>query len=130
MTIDEAKKNGDVKVEETEVSVTGPDGKEHVRKFDMERATTYEGALALCEGRIGPKDKKGEAVTVLDLFNYGWDLNRRRAQRQALLAQIEGPEKAIEKGVKALIASGAFDNEADAKAFILAKRAEREAVTA
>lgn len=70
-------------------------------------AATIEGALALCGGRmtkVTEGDDKGNGV--LDYFNYGFDLGVRSNERNRLLASLEGPEKAIERGVKGLVAAG------------------------
>ena len=87
-------------------------------------ALTVAGALAFCSGRMEPeyeKDDKGEpkvdpetgkrvekrgSLSVLGEFNYGADLGVRATVRQRYLATQEGPEKAIEKAVKALTALG------------------------
>lgn len=84
-------------------------GKEEKAEREYVRLTalTVEGALALCDGRMNKVtegDAKGNGV--LDYFNYGFDLGVRSNERNKLLATLEGPEKAIERGVKGLVAAG------------------------
>lgn len=70
-------------------------------------AASIEGAIALCGGRmvkVSEGDEKGNGV--LDYFNYGFDLGVRSNERNKLLSSLEGPEKAIERGVKGLVAAG------------------------
>lgn len=77
------------------------------RSYVRLTAATIEGALALCEGRmtkVTEGDAKGNGV--LDYFNYGFDLGVRSNERNRLLTSLEGPEKAIERGVKGLVAAG------------------------
>lgn len=84
-------------------------------------ATTIEGALALCGDRmtkVTEGDDKGNGV--LDYFNYGFDLGVRSNERNALLATLEGPEKAIERGVKGLVAAGI--PEAKAREIVIEQR--------
>lgn len=84
-------------------------------------ALTIEGALALVGGRmtkVTEGDDKGNGV--LDYFNYGFDLGVRSTERNKLLASLEGPEKAIERGVKGLVAAGI--PEATARAIVIEQR--------
>jgi hypothetical protein len=84
-------------------------------------AATIEGALALCSGRmnkVAEGDDKGNGV--LDYFNYGYDLGVRSNERNKLLASLEGPEKAIERGVKGLVAAGI--PEAKAREIVIEQR--------
>lgn len=77
------------------------------REYLRLTAETIEGALALTGGRmvkVTEGDAKGNGV--LDYFNYGFDLGVRSNERNKLLASLEGPEKAIERGVKGLVAAG------------------------
>lgn len=77
------------------------------REYVRLTALTIEGAVALCGGRMNKVtegDDKGNGV--LDYFNYGFDLGVRSNERNRLLASLEGPEKAIERGVKGLVAAG------------------------
>lgn len=70
-------------------------------------AATIEGALALVDGRmtkVAEGENKGNGV--LDYFNYGYDLGVRSNERNKLLATLEGPEAAIRRGIKGLIAAG------------------------
>jgi hypothetical protein len=84
-------------------------GKEEKAEREYVRLTAakIDGALALCGGRmnrVAEGDDKGNGV--LDYFNYGYDLGVRSNERNKLLASLEGPEKAIERGVKGLVAAG------------------------
>jgi len=45
-----------------------------------------------------------EAKGACDYANYGYDLERRAAARQALLGELEGPEKAVKKAVIGMLA--------------------------
>lgn len=84
-------------------------------------AVTIEGALALVGGRmvkVAEGDDKGNGV--LDYFNYGYDLGVRSTERNKLLASLEGPEKAIERGVKGLVAAGI--PEVAARAIVIEQR--------
>lgn len=70
-------------------------------------AATIEGAVALTDGRmtkVTEGDAKGNGV--LDYFNYGFDLGVRSNERNRLLATLEGPEAAIRRGIKGLVAAG------------------------
>lgn len=84
-------------------------GKEEpaVREYVRLAAASIEGALAMVGGRMNRVDEgddKGNGV--LDYYNYGFDLGVRSTERNKLLASLEGPEKAIERGVKGLVAAG------------------------
>ncbi len=98
-----------------EVEVKGQKDKAK-RDYVRLTALTIEGGLALVGGRmtkVSAKDEDGKDVPVeqrgngvLDYFNYGYDLGVRSTVRNALLLTLEGPEKAIERGVKGLMAAG------------------------
>lgn len=93
-------------VDKVKVEVKGkpePATREYIRLT----AATIEGALALVGGRmvkVSEGDDKGNGV--LDYFNYGFDLGVRSNERNKLLATLEGPEAAIKRAVKGLIAAG------------------------
>lgn len=93
-------------VDKVKVEVKGkpePATREYIRLT----AATIEGALALVGGRmvkVSEGDDKGNGV--LDYFNYGFDLGVRSNERNKLLATLEGPEAAIKRAVKGLVAAG------------------------
>lgn len=94
------------------------------REYVRLTAVTIEGALALVDGRmvkVVEGENKGNGV--LDYFNYGYDLGVRSNERNKLLATLEGPEKAIERGVKGLVAAGI--PEAKARAIVIEQRKEQ-----
>jgi hypothetical protein len=102
------------------VEVKGKD-EPATRSYVRLTAASIEGALALVGGRMNKVtegDEKGNGV--LDYFNYGFDLGVRSTERNKLLASLEGPEKAIERGVKGLIAAGI--PEATARAIVIEQR--------
>lgn len=93
-------------VDKVSAEVKGREDKAE-REYVRLTAETIEGALALTGGRmtkVTEGDAKGNGV--LDYFNYGFDLGVRSNERNKLLASLEGPEKAIERGVKGLVAAG------------------------
>lgn len=114
--------SGAIVATEDEVKVEQK-GKDEPAKRGYVRLTaaTIEGALALVGGRMNKVtegDDKGNGV--LDYFNYGFDLGVRSTERNKLLASLEGPEKAIERGVKGLVAAGI--PEATARAIVIEQR--------
>lgn len=93
-------------VDTVSAEIKGKDEKA-TREYVRLTAETIEGAMALTGGRmtkVTEGDAKGNGV--LDYFNYGHDLGVRSNERNKLLASLEGPEKAIERGVKGLVAAG------------------------
>lgn len=102
------------------VAVKGKD-EPAARDYVRLTAVTIEGALALVDGRmtkVAEGENKGNGV--LDYFNYGYDLGVRSNERNKLLASLEGPEKAIERGVKGLVAAGI--PEAKAREIVIEQR--------
>jgi hypothetical protein len=85
--------------DEVTTTVKLQDGKtrEEKRPYLKLTALTLKGATFLSESK---------ADVLLGHFNYAYDLGARNRERQALLATLEGPEKAIERGVKGLVAAG------------------------
>jgi len=63
------------------------------------------GALALTDG---------DATKVSGLFWYGFDLGVRNNKRPALLAQLEGPQKIMDRTAKDLVAAGLYDTVSEA----------------
>jgi len=86
------------------------------------RARTPEAALLLSGGKllsevaddddIDDDDDDTSGRGMLDHWNYAFDLWVRAKVRNALLKTLEGPEKAIERGVKGLLATGLDRDEA------------------
>lgn len=74
------------------------------------------GALALTEG---------DASKVSGLFWYGFDLGVRNQFRPALVAQLEGPTKIIERTAKDLVAAGLYDTIDEARSSIVAAREKK-----
>lgn len=113
----------EAEVKTVEVEVKGQKDKAK-RDYVRLTALTIEGGLALVGGRmtkVSAKDEDGKDVPVeqrgngvLDYFNYGFDLGVRSTVRNALLLTLEGPEKAIERGVKGLVAAGLAEDVARA----------------
>lgn len=107
-------------LDKVQVEVKGKD-EPAKREYVRLTAASIEGALALTGGRmnkVAEGDEKGNGV--LDYFNYGYDLGIRSNERNKLLASLEGPEKAIERGVKGLIAAGI--PEATARTIVIEQR--------
>lgn len=110
--LDSAVASNDVKLEDDKVTAK-IEGKGDVeRTYRRYTAMTMAGALALAGGKIDD---------VLKAFNYAYDLGVRSRERQALLAANEGPEKAIEKGVKGLVAALGI-SEQDARKIVVDQR--------
>ena len=113
-----------------------PTKKEESASYDQLDAQDAEGMAALCAGKLelqtptpteGDDDRTPEQkrLGAANHFNYGYDLARRAKCRAKLVTRLEGPEKAIEKGVKALMDSDAYDNEDEARAHIISRRKAR-----
>lgn len=107
-----------------------PTKKDESRSFDSLMALDAEGMALLCSGKIEtqtPKPAEGKdertefqkKLGACDHFNYGYDLRVRAQVRDALVTSIEGPEKTIEKLVKANVAM--FDTEAETREFVIAR---------
>lgn len=115
--IDEGVKAGDIEAVDDKITtkVKGQDGKdvEHSRAYRKLTAKTLKGASILSE-----RSEKA----LLSYFNYAFDLGVRSRERNALLATLEGPEKAIDKAAKALVAAGLYAQESEARAFVVAQR--------
>jgi hypothetical protein len=69
--------------------------------FGKINAATPEGALA--EGISAEERKVKTAKGACDYANYGLDLERRANARQALLSELEGPERAVKNAVKSML---------------------------
>lgn len=107
--------SGDLTVEQDEVTAKIEGKGEVKREYTRYTAATMKGALILSEGK---------QADVLKDFNYAYDLGVRSRERQALLAANEGPEKAIEKGVKGFMAAFGV-SETEARAEVIKQRKER-----
>lgn len=81
----------------TTVKLADGKTKEEKRPYLKLVAQTLKGATFLSESK---------SDVLLGHFNYAYDLGARNRERQALLATLEGPEKAIERGVKGMVAAG------------------------
>ena len=132
-------KNGDVSHVVSSVKVaakTSPTKKEESRSYDELRAQNAAGMAAICGGKLEintPPPAEGEDERTKDEkrlgaanhFNYGYDLARRAKTRAKLMTDLEGPDKAIAKAVKALVDADMFDTEDEAREHVLAKRKAR-----
>jgi len=74
------------------------------------------GALAL---------QDGDAEKVSGLFWYGFDLGVRNNKRPALIAQLEGPQKIIDRTAKDLVAAGLYDTLAEATEAVVEGRRKK-----
>jgi len=88
-----------------------------VRSVSIPEALNVQGMAALCNGKIEPAKEKPEsgkdertaddkAAGVCDIFNYAVDLDVRQEIRQAIMASLESPDKAIKRGIDTLLAIG------------------------
>lgn len=123
----------DHQIEEVKIAAkSSPTGKDEVDKFDAFYALDADGMAIICKGKIEPKTEKpfeGEdtrtdvqkLIGACDHFNYGFNLSQRQAARSALETRIEGPEKSIEKAVKANMAAGMFDTESETREFVIGR---------
>ena len=106
------------------VKTTGSDGKEKTVEFayDQEKAETIQDAESLVS-KFFDKVKNGSVTAlaqVLDCFNYGYDLKVKSDVRQRAVATLGGPDAALEKARKSLVAAfmamGLTEEAATAKA--------------
>lgn len=123
----------DHQIEKVTISAkSSPTGKDEVQEFDALYALDVEGMAILCGGKMEPKtaapaegkDERTDEQKRLgacDHFNYGRLLSVRQQVRADLESRIEGPEKQIEKLVKANLAGGMFESEAEARDFVVAQ---------
>jgi len=109
-TVEEALAGGHFRYEDTEVSAD-VNGTKVKRPYQKKIALTLGGALFIAGGQGDlVVDEDGKAVrgkaSVCADFTYGNDLGVKATERNILVAATEGPEKAIEKLAKNLIAVG------------------------
>jgi hypothetical protein len=112
-------------------AASSPTKKDEVRPFDAFYALDLDGIVILSGGKLEAqtptpegKDERTEEQKRLgaaDNFYYGRLLSVRQQERAKLEASIEGPEKAIDKTVKALMTGGMFGTEQEAREFVIAK---------
>jgi hypothetical protein len=88
---------------DVKISGSGTEKKTVSGGYIRYEALTLAGALLIVGGQLELADDK---TSVLSRFNYAEDLAARGTVRTALLKKAEGPEKAIERGVKGLVAAG------------------------
>lgn len=114
---------------------SSPTKKDESQPYISYTALTGRGMALLCGGKVEPASAKAEegkdertdaqkAPGACDFFNYGYDLDVRQPIRVQLEDSLAGPEKAIDKMVKALVDGGLF-NEADARAFVIKSRQDK-----
>jgi len=94
---------------DVKVSGTGDTKKTVTGDYVRYEALTTAGQLALMDGVYELHDTK---PSCMGRFNYAEDLYRRGLVRTALLKKAEGPEKAIERGIKGLVAAGFSESKA------------------
>jgi hypothetical protein len=128
--IQQAVADGHIAADITDVDIRhgaqqNPTGKNLFGFYLRLLAMDTEGQLALCNGlerpSVVPKDEKGNTIPedkrtaeqieaakvgACDWFNYGSDLERKQLCRKAILAAVEGPEKAIRKSFEGMILAG------------------------
>jgi len=104
---------GDIRcsIDTVDVKVSGAgDTKKTVSgEYVRYEALTTAGQLALMDGVYELHETK---PSCMGRFNYAEDLYRRGLVRTALLKKAEGPEKAIERGIKGLVAAGFSESKA------------------
>lgn len=129
-------------VEKVTISAkTSPTKKDESKEFDAFYALDAVGMSVLCGGKLVPqtaapaegKDTRTDEEKRLgacDHFNYGRILQVRQQVRAQLESEIEGPEKTIDKQVKALVAGGSFDSEQEAREFVVGQLKKKGAIPA
>lgn len=111
---------------------TSPTNKDEKQEFDALYALDAEGMAILSGGKIEaqtPKPTEGKdertdeqkRLGACDHFNYGRLLSVRQNVRTDLEDRIAGPEKAIDKTVKANMDGGMFDSIEEAREFVIGK---------
>jgi hypothetical protein len=109
---------GHIKASWDEVTISdkaSPTGKGQKREYLRLDAQSAQGMAAIAGGKMKPADPRGEgedkrtpeqrAPGACDFFNYGYDLDVRASVRQALMGDLEGPEKAVKTAVKGFLAA-------------------------
>jgi hypothetical protein len=121
------------RIESIKISAkVSPTKKDETREFDALYALDALGMGLLMGGKIeaASEAEKDDTVEVAkakaklgacDHFNYGRILNVRQNVRTALESDLEGPEKAIAKQVKALVDGGTFDTNQEALEFVVGR---------
>jgi hypothetical protein len=95
---------GDIMATIDSVKVDVKNKKEPARRIYVRLAgLTRAGCEALVDGR---ETKTADGNGFVDYFNYGFDLGVRGQERNKLMQSLEGPEKAIERSVKAMGIAG------------------------
>lgn len=132
-SLEEALASGSFRYEDAEVSAD-VNGTKVKRPYQKKVALTLGGAIFLVGGQTDlVVDENGKAVrgkpSVCADFTYGNDLGVKAAERNILVAATEGPEKAIEKAAKALMALGVPADKAREAAIALHASAQPEPAT-
>ena len=113
-----------------------PTKKEESATYDQLIAHNAQGMAVLCAGKLNTQTlapEEGEdtrtdeekRLGAADHFNYGFDLARRARTRARLVTRLEGPDKAIDKAVKALVDADVYATEDEARAHVMKGRAAR-----
>ena len=94
-------------------------------------ANDAQGMAVLCNGKLGcvtPRPEGDDTRTEVekakgacDYFNYGYDLRINANVRAALMATLEGPEKAIKQSVDNCVKNLGM-TEDEARTFVIAQR--------
>lgn len=114
-----------------------PTGKEAKRAYVALEALNGKGMAILCGGKTVPataKAKEGDdertpeqkAAGACDYFNYGYDLELRATVRAKLMTLLEGPEKAVIKMGKLMVANG-FPAESAVDIILAQRKVNQEA---
>lgn len=107
--------------------------KDEAQPYEQLLAVTFDGMVLLSGGKQEPQTPRGEdtkdsrtdaekAKGAPDHFNYGLDLEVKRALRKDLETAISGPSKAIEKAATALFANKLFPSLDAAREHVIGMR--------
>lgn len=114
---------------------SSPTKKDEVQPYMQLLGITWEGMVLLSGGKAEPQAPRGDdkvdsrseaekAKGAPDHFNYGLDLEVKRALRRGLEQEISGPAKVIERAAKALFDAKLFGSLEAARAHVKAQRTE------
>lgn len=101
---------------EAKATVSGKSASKFYVKTTPVGDSWLAGALAL---------RDGSQESVAERFAYGDDLKLRASMRPALVAQLEGPAKIIERTAKDLVAAGLADTIEEGRALVIKGRKDR-----
>ncbi len=134
---------------------SSPDGKAHEKPYKRLSSRSVAGMLALSGGVLVGEFRDAKALlaeekkedgtpvyadekaaqayldehkddaSVTGYFDYAFDLAQRNQVRQDLIAEIEGPAKAIREAAEKLVKAGVEDDFEAAKAYVIAQRQKK-----